>query len=433
MQICKGNSLKLNKSICSKYIQMGNACEIDCANRHILTIQDMVQDKEKLEDRFIKLELLTIKTANHFTMRVKASRKLAYFKWKEFNTWHSLSENLRNYYALPLSHRIHASPKIGDLCVILMDDKPYRCCVEKPSSNDIAISLIDYGETKKCKSSDLLVLKKEFYDVPAQVVNVYIAGIRPADNQSNWLSIATSNVKHWFECVPLTDNPECYIEANVMFQLRDTLLVDDIKLLEKLPSSMNKVISIKKALIENKFAVSDFNGIKNLRTKFVEFKNDVNQVTMKLMNEEKILDLSTSEASQNALAPAGVSLVQTQNIFDASIPESVNKLLPTVCGNSLKDDIVEGASSEETKDLLKYLDAREQAESSLCSLKLADSNKVAADLEIIEKIQKTLVHFNSVKFEWASLEDDRFNRVEVSAFYTPDNFYLRNTSKYEQR
>lgn len=307
-------------------------------------------DKEKLEDGFIKLELLKIHTANHFTMRVTACRKSAYFKWKQFDTWHSLNENLRKYYALPLSHRIHTSPKIGDLCVILLD-KPYRCCVENTSNCYITVSLIDYGEINKCKATDLFVLKNEFYDVPAQVVDVYIAGIRPADNQTNWLKIATSNVEHWFKSVPFNGNPECYIEANVILQLSDILLVDDIQLVEKSPTAFNKVISIKKELFKNKFAISDLNGIKKLKTKLFEIKNGVNQATKKLIKEEIISNGSTSESDQNTLASFNTGLDEIQNILDASIPESVKKLLPAVQESQLKGKEINSVKVKEIKTI----------------------------------------------------------------------------------
>lgn len=512
--------------ICPRYIEIGSECENTCPNRHIIMDQDLV-DKETLEGHFIKLELIKILTANHFLMRVKAYRTTDRSKWNEFDTWDTLDENLRKHYSQKIIHRVHSSPNVGDLCAILLDGKPYRCCIENNLNDNIRISLIDYGRMEKCKPTEILELKKEFQDIPPQFVSVYVQGIRPADNELKWSKAAKMNVSDWFKNVPVDNTSDFYIEANVVLHLKDTLLVDEIKLVEKSPDSLVKVTFIKKELIKNMFAVSDSSGIKNLRKKVFELKSDS-------VKQEKLVDATLWKPDENT-TPFIRSSSSQQNILDIPIPESLNKVLPVVHGTDKEklldgtfvtpdvcvptsvqpgqsqrnildspipeifqkvlplaerilpekfnrilsavrrslgsnNDTVDNSSNvkpsvkEESKVEAKNKDncshlLEDDATVSQCSvteetddscneqkvrtlkidlspsnsLELENPDAVAEDVGIIEKIRETLIQFSNSSFKWASLEENHFEQVEVSAFYTPENLYLRNTTQFKER
>lgn len=407
-------------------------------------------------------------------MQMQAYRKSYCYKWKPLDRWPLFDESLRNFYGKKNNHKIHNSPKIGDLCLILRDEGPLRCRIMNKSHANVEIRLIDTGETQTCNSSDLMVLKTEFKSFPSQAIDIYIVGIQPADAESNWLKIAAKNVDHWFSGAKLDDNLNCYIESTICLHLNDAIFVDDIRLVKKLPSSYNEIVSIKKELIKHKFAVCDEIGICNFKGKFLELKSKNTDVssTDSEQNEDNLLDMSVPDFMNDADRSTNTDLSTMKNILDSSIPESVKNLLPSVLKNIFSPTPVVEKDAYSTPVVQKddkLCETNELHETENCSTealqtytapdessginenlaKVESENGTACidydpttestdaanedDEEIVKEVQELVTKHNYKNSQWGSLENDCLEQVNISAFYTPENFYVRNLSKYKDR
>lgn len=144
----------------------------------------------------------------------------------------------------------------------------------------VKVKLIDSGKiVSQCYSSELLQLNEEFYRFPAQAVDIRISGIVPYDYDIQWVSAAKKNVKKWLED---NNTGHFHIQGRIVFSALNTLWVDTLKKVEKLPNLNTEVMvmSITKNLLSKHFAVTDNTCLKVLR----EIAHEAGNTTLSFVN-----------------------------------------------------------------------------------------------------------------------------------------------------
>lgn len=128
-------------------------------------------------------------------------------------------------------------------------------------SNDpyVDLKLIDIGSILKRKASEILYLTDEFRTYPPQALDMHLIGLVPADLEDEWDLQITNKVK---QCVDnytkIKENIK--IEANVLFTLQNTVIVDCVRITKINGNDTIIMCSIKKFMIDRKLGISSKSG-----------------------------------------------------------------------------------------------------------------------------------------------------------------------------
>lgn len=122
---------------------------------------------------------------------------------------------------------------------------------------NIDAHLIDNGSIIRCKSSEVLVLEKSFKKFPPQSISLHLVGIVPADGEAEWDSSITKKFTEMIER-KLKENPNAFFETNVMFNLKNAIVTDYIRLAEWFSGTFILHRSFKKLICDSKFGVATY-------------------------------------------------------------------------------------------------------------------------------------------------------------------------------
>lgn len=227
---------------CDKAMEFGDCSSDQCKKRHLFTKLD-VAIKGIPSQGLVKLEILNVNSVTHYFARLlefnvnpaslsdpnswkylRCSNEFSKFSIR-LSLFYSNRENLNNEWPLQLNK----------MCTYMENDTFHRCIIlEHPSglneyvmkSVRCVIKLIDTGETRVVKSSEIMKIPKEFQVFPSQAVEIRLNGIVPHHGEKTWDKKANVSVKRWLtkEVNPKSD----FICAKVNFALMDTLWVDNI-------------------------------------------------------------------------------------------------------------------------------------------------------------------------------------------------------------
>lgn len=274
------NRITQQRKFCPVQLLIGQCHSYNqCKFRHILTKNDRSTENIP-RNGCVKLKIIDIQSPTQYTARLLEHRPVNGSRWTEINRSKDyLAFNLEftKYYANTAadSIQLHCPIVIGDMAAIASDNIFYRCqvldIIESKHASAITrrvqvlIKLIDDGRTTMVYDYHLLHLPKRFCDYPAQAVNVIISGIVPIDYDYSWDTASQKNVEKW---IAIDESPHKCIKANISISLMNTIWVDTLYLVQKLPeiSCEVTVISIKSSLLNNNLAIEDNAAFDNIKS-----------------------------------------------------------------------------------------------------------------------------------------------------------------------
>lgn len=91
------------------------------------------------------------------------------------------------------------------------------------------VRFVDSGEVQWFSAHEVFSLTEEFGTIPNQAYTLHLTGVIPADKEEDWDPSITEQIKK--ELIKWTDKEtQTIFEANVLFALRNTLVVDIMRL-----------------------------------------------------------------------------------------------------------------------------------------------------------------------------------------------------------
>lgn len=91
------------------------------------------------------------------------------------------------------------------------------------------IRFVDNGEIEQFKAHEVYSLNESFERIPNQAFTLHLTGIVPADKEDDWDPIITQQITKELDKHTTKETNTIY-EANVIFALRNTLVVDVMRL-----------------------------------------------------------------------------------------------------------------------------------------------------------------------------------------------------------
>lgn len=120
--------------------------------------------------------------------------------------------------------------------------------------------LIDIGQTlSACHPSELYHLDEQFRSIPAQSVAVRIADCVPCDGDSEWDASATQAVQQMLIDSGVGNADNIFLEARIEHTVLDTLWVDSLRVVERLPTlnTFVHLLSVRNELVKQQYGQLD--------------------------------------------------------------------------------------------------------------------------------------------------------------------------------
>lgn len=91
------------------------------------------------------------------------------------------------------------------------------------------IRFLDTGEIEEYRAHEIYALDESFFTIPNQAYTLHLTGVIPADKEEDWDPFTTEQIRKdlnkWMD-----KETQTVYEANVLFALRNTLVVDIMRL-----------------------------------------------------------------------------------------------------------------------------------------------------------------------------------------------------------
>lgn len=231
--------MKGNKPLCIQMITRAKDCDVSCPYRHTNTNDDYTYIPEY---GFVNMELIEILAPNHFTVRVIGHKRRLQHKSKSIANFDveikDMEKKLREYYSIDGSREELDQIKTGEMYLCFYQKRPKRCRVVSKSKKYIQIYLIDDGKMRQCKEEELYALDEDFKEFPARVIEIFVLGYAPNDNNTKWLPEATKLVQNLMSSLKERDRKDSYLQAEVLRSFDRRLIVKDLKILYKVQNQL---------------------------------------------------------------------------------------------------------------------------------------------------------------------------------------------------
>lgn len=89
---------------------------------------------------------------------------------------------------------------------------------------------MDTGEIQTHQALDIFVLDESFRHVPSQAISLHLTGIVPADSEDDWDPFVHERIKRELDKHTESEEHKLIYEANILFGLRNTIIVDIMRL-----------------------------------------------------------------------------------------------------------------------------------------------------------------------------------------------------------
>lgn len=128
----------------------------------------------------------------------------------------------------------------------------------------------------RIKQCDLRQLPPKYHDFPGQAIDLHLIGIIP--QEAIWDKDSLDKVRKDLSLSPTSPQNKQSVEANVVVALKNALVVDCIRVVEKAPSLPNEiqVASVKQTLRREKFGIKDLSAW----TKFEAIVKDIGNLIL---------------------------------------------------------------------------------------------------------------------------------------------------------
>lgn len=242
------------KPLCGELITRSVDCDMQCPYRH--TLLDSCNETCVPQLGYVNMELLSVLAPNHFAVRVIGHKRRLEHKSKSLecltSDWEQFEKRMREHYTNAMREN-HEPIEIGDMCLIFHQSQPKRCRVISTDKNCVSVFLVDIGRIRHYQADQLYRLDDEFYDYPAQAIEIYVLGYLPADFSPKWLPEAKDYTKSLMNSMKEERKTQNYLQAEVIKGFERTLLVKDLKMCFKGKTQL-ATKSISQKLIKSGFA-----------------------------------------------------------------------------------------------------------------------------------------------------------------------------------
>lgn len=129
----------------------------------------------------------------------------------------------------------------------------------------VDLRLIDDGRIyHEIHDYEIFQLNDEFKDFPSQVIDLHLIGVVPADLEEDWARRVTKDVVDKIESYEVETKPFIRVEADVLFSLKNAILVKQLMIKEKQFAHDNIVFSVKTFLIKGRYGIENKEAINRL-------------------------------------------------------------------------------------------------------------------------------------------------------------------------
>ncbi|XP_076749741.1 putative ATP-dependent RNA helicase TDRD12 [Xylocopa sonorina] len=236
-------SKKENYPICDK-IKSWGFCdkETSCIFRHrIISMIDAPLTDIRIKDR-VKFRIVSIHNATHFSARIISYIKSDTLEKIEFSNIENLqiAIKIQEYYSCAENKRKCELIELGCICGLEESVDTFKrvqiLYIERENETEspkwVDVKCIDNGVILyKVNAYRLLYMPEEFIKYPPEVVEVFLVGIAPHDDEYVWNNCANDMVYQWFK-ENISDSS--YVIGMVHLHLRNTIWVDTLEIGTKL-------------------------------------------------------------------------------------------------------------------------------------------------------------------------------------------------------
>lgn len=242
-----------------------------CKFRHcVLPEIDAPMTNIQINDK-LKLRILYIHDTTHFSARIlehiphSNSEKVTFSNVE----YMQIAAQIQSYYGRVENRKMSTSTNIGDICVFeesIDTFKRVQIIRERNVDEDVKtvdLRFIDSGIIyENINVRKLLHVPEEILNLPTHVVEIFLTGLMPADEEYKWNYYTTEQAHKWF-----TENfdERSYIIGEVRLHLGNTIWLEDLKIGTKLIGHPDLIGSpLKKNLLDGNFAVENNDHLSNL-------------------------------------------------------------------------------------------------------------------------------------------------------------------------
>uniref|UniRef100_A0A1A9X2D7 RNA helicase n=1 Tax=Glossina brevipalpis TaxID=37001 RepID=A0A1A9X2D7_9MUSC len=326
--------------MCFEMLEFGECVQPSCGYRHEIIFSDIITERDDIPmNGHIRIHILKVCSPTHYYSRLLEHKPLNSNKWFEVRQSRKFLEfniKLDRYYSNTTNLIQHWPLKSNDICIYKYLHNYRRACVlHVPSSSSssssssslkpkniktkvqrrpvsVTLKLIDYGSiiTGAC-SNEIFVCHNDFKKFPHQAIDIRLMNLVPNDNEREWDSDVTKEVRKWIMDDIKSDN---VIEVEVNFAFANTVWINNLFIMEKLNAieTDRRLMSLKSSLINRKFASSYKGNGKSIRAMIDEYS---------LRDSERLLSESESNSDYYSF---GSESVGDLSFFSAYSDESFN-------------------------------------------------------------------------------------------------------------
>ncbi|XP_071581111.1 putative ATP-dependent RNA helicase TDRD12 [Temnothorax nylanderi] len=236
-----------------------------CVFRHCILPEIDAPIANILINDEIKLTVLYVHDTTHFSARIiehiprsDETKKITYSNVEDAQT----TAKIQNYYGNIKNRKICNSTNVGDICVLeetrdafkRVQIRRVRCDGNYLDEKFVDVRCIDSGIIHEyIDVRKLMHIPEELLNLPTHVVEIFLAGVAPRDEEYMWNRYTDEQVREWF-----AENFDggSYIVIKICLHFGNTIWLDDVKIETKSighPDSMG--VSLKKELLLGNFAV----------------------------------------------------------------------------------------------------------------------------------------------------------------------------------
>ena len=234
---------KENYPICNN-IKMWGFCPepTSCPFRHgIIPKIDAPKLNIQINDK-VKFRIISVNNVNHISARMISYIKFDTLEETEFSNvdYVQVTMKIQNFYSCIENRKRCETIDVGTICGLEDPVDTFKrveiLCIEREEKTDspkfVELRCIDNGAIlTRVNARRLLHISEELTKYPSQVIEVFLVGIAPHDDEYVWNSCATDAVYQWFK---ENVDERSYVIGTVNLHLGNTIWVDTLEIGTKL-------------------------------------------------------------------------------------------------------------------------------------------------------------------------------------------------------
>ena len=259
---------KENHPICNN-IKMWGFCPepTSCPFRHgIIPKIDAPKLNIQINDK-VKFRIISVNNVNHISARMISHIKFDTSEETEFSNvdYVQVAMKIQNFYSCIENRKRCETIDVGAIYGLEDPVDTFKrveiLCIEREEKTDtpkfVDVRCIDNGAIlTKVQARRLLYISEELIRYPSQVIEVFLVGIAPHDDEYVWNSCATDAVYQWFK---ENVDERSYVIGTVNLHLGNTIWVDTLEIGTKLIGYDDLIASSLKAELLKKDHAVEYN------------------------------------------------------------------------------------------------------------------------------------------------------------------------------